>query len=440
VRISFVPLAVVLLAAGVGLRAQDTKVIVGATLINPAGAPLANAVIVVTGSRIAQVGTAATVKAPANAEMIDGRGKFVTPGLADMHNHLGDGSLQMKQNVVANLGRLLAVGVTTVFNPQLSEDEFTQLKAAASVDTSPNPRFFGTGPSITVEGDALSSGSLKPTTPAEAVAAVRKLKALNVDAIKILRDDARWASSRLMPLMKAEVLQAIVDEAHKQSLKVYVHSPQLSQAKEALRAGADGLLHGILDEPIDQDFIALMKRNGAVYVPTMGMFEDVADISGWARRQAPYWDQLGLQPPEVYAAYTSGTGAKLFQSIFNNTTYAREHLPVLRANLKSVADSGIPIVMGTDTGFFGVLLGAATQVELELMVEAGLTTAQVLRAATINAARMMGQEKQAGSIETGKLADLLILDANPLEDIRAVRRIHRVMKGGVVYDPARLPR
>jgi imidazolonepropionase-like amidohydrolase len=425
---------------GVAVRAQDMKVITGATLINPAGAPLANAVIVITGSRITQVGTAATFKAPSNAETVDGRGKFVMPGLADMHNHLGDGGLQTKQNVVANLARMLSVGVTTVFDPQLSEAEFTQLKAAAAADTSPNPRFFGTGPSITVEGDALSAGSFKPTTPAEAQAAVRKLKALNVDAIKIVRDDARWASSRLLPLMNIDVLQAIVDEAHKQSLKVYVHSPQLSQAKDALRAGVDGLLHGIIDEPVDQEFLALVKRNSAVYVPTLGLFEDVADISAWAKRQAPYWDQLGLQPPAVYSAYTSGAGAKLFQSIFNNTAYTRDHLPVLRANLKSVADAGVPIVMGTDSGFFGVFLGAATQLELELMVDAGLKPADVLRAATINAARMIGQDKQLGSIEAGKHADLLILDANPLDDIRAVRRIHRVMKGGVVYDPARLPR
>jgi imidazolonepropionase-like amidohydrolase len=113
---------------------------------------------------------------------------------------------------------------------------------------------------------------------------------------------------------------------------------------------------------------------------------------------------------------------------------------VLRSNLKKVADAGIPIVMGTDTGFFGVLMGVATPLEMELMVEAGLKPVDVIRAATINAARMIGREKDLGSVEAGKLADLLILDANPLDNIGAVRRIHRVVKGGVVYDPARLPK
>ena len=94
--------------------------------------------------------------------------------------------------------------------------------------------------------------------------------------------------------------------------------------------------------------------------------------------------------------------------------------------------------MGTDSGFFGVVMGAASQMELAMMVEAGVTPDNALRAATINAARMIGREKEAGSIETGKLADLVILDANPLEDIRNVRRVFRVVKAGTVFDPAQL--
>jgi len=231
---------------------------------------------------------------------------------------------------------------------------------------------------------------------------VQKLKALGVDAIKVARDDLTWASTRAMPLMPAEVLQALVDEAHRLQLKVYVHAPQLARAREALRAGVDGLLHGIVDEPIDQDFMALLKKNGAPYVPTLGMFEDVADVSAFARRQSPYWDQLGLQPPAIYSAYISGFGVQLFQTLLNNSVSTKQHLPVLRANLKQVFDAGIPIVMGTDTGFFGVLLGVATPLEMELMVEAGLKPADVIRAATINAARMIGRENEQGTIEAGR--------------------------------------
>jgi len=444
VRTFFLPLAVLALAgitADADMQTPDVRVVAGATLINPTpAAPVSNAVIVITGSRITEVGTAASVKPPAGAQVIDATGKFVIPGLADMHNHLEDGGINQRQNRLGNLGRLLAVGVTTVFDPSVPEDDFAKLKAAATADSAAYPRFFGTGPSITVEGDTLGSQSPKPKTPDEARAVVQKLKALGVDAIKVARDDLTWASTRAMPLMPAEVLQALVDEAHRLQLKVYVHAPQLARAREALRAGVDGLLHGIVDEPIDQDFMALLKKNGAPYVPTLGMFEDVADVSAFARRQSPYWDQLGLQPPAIYSAYISGFGVQLFQTLLNNSASTKQHLPVLRANLKQVFDAGIPIVMGTDTGFFGVLLGVATPLEMELMVEAGLKPADVIRAATINAARMIGREKEQGTIEAANVADLLILDANPLENIGAVRRIYRVVKGGVVYDPARLPR
>jgi len=345
-----------------------------------------------------------------------------------------------REDYIGNLGRLLAVGVTTVFNPDGGEGEFAKLKSAAAADASPYARFFGTGPAITVPGASLGQQGLTPATVADARAVVQKLKAANVDAIKIHRDDLAWASKRTLPLMAADVLQAVVEEAHRQDLRAYVHAPQLLRAKEALRAGVDGLMHGIIDEPIDQDFIALMKKNSAVYVPTLGMFEDIADVGAFAKRQAPYWDQLGLQPPGIYQVFTSPQGIQIFQSLLSNTAFTKEHLPMLRTNMQQAFSAGIPIVMGSDTGFFGVLLAVATPLEMELMVEGGLKPIDALRAATINAARMIGRDKELGSVDAGKMADLLILDANPLDDIRAIRRIHRVVKGGVVHEPARLPK
>jgi imidazolonepropionase-like amidohydrolase len=423
-----------------GVDLVRSAVITGGTLINPAAAPLADAVIVITGARIAQVGPAASVKVAAGAQVVDARGKYVIPGLADMHNHLDDGGTSRAQNKVGNLGRVLAAGVTTVFNPAVPEGDFAKLKAVAAGDAAPYARFFGTGPGLTAEGDQLGALSPKPKTAAEAHAVVQKLKALNADAIKVMRDDLTWSSTRRMEPMPMDVLQAVVDEAHRQGLKVYAHAPQLSRAKEALRAGTDGLLHGIIDEAVDAEFIGLMKKNGATYVPTLTMFEDVADVAAAARRQGAYWDQLGLQPAGVYQFFASPPGVQIFQTLLNNTAHARERLPVLRGNVKRVFDAGVPVVMGSDTGFFGVFLGAASQLEMELMVEAGLTPAQAIGAATIDAARMIGREKEQGTIEAGKLADLLILDADPRDDIRAIRRIYRVVKGGVAYDPARLVR
>ena len=430
--------AVLLTLLAFDAAAQTPVVIVGATVIDGTGRPpIQDAAIVIEGGRIRQVGPRATTTIPANAETVDARGKFVIPGLADMHHHLLSGSLSFQQNLVGNLERLPAVGITMVFNPSSSEADFARLKAASAADTSPSARFFGTGPLITVKGDFFGSlvGSPMPETPADAQAVVRKLKAAGVDAVKVQRDDFTWARTQGVPLMPMNVLTALVEEAHQQNLKVYAHAPRLAQAKEVLSAGVDGVMHGISDEPIDDAFVGLMKKNRAVYVSTQALFEDVADAGAWARRQAPYWDQAGLQPPALYQSFNTDAGVRQFESMYDNAAFTKQRLAVSRANLKRAFDSGIPIVLGTDTGFVGVLIGVATQIELALLVEAGLPPQEAIRAATINAARMIGQEKDLGTLEAGKLADLVVLDANPLDDIRNVTRIYRTVKGGVFREP-----
>ena len=395
------------------LHAQEPRVkaITGATLVDVASGRLVeDAVIVIDGPRISGVGRRGAVTVPPNATVMDGRGKFVMPGLADMHNHLQSGSMRRQQDLRSNLRRMLAVGITTVFDPSVGLRDLAVLKAASSEDAAPFARFFSTGPAVTMKG-------------------------AGVDAIKVQRDDASWMTKQTFPVMKLDVLAALVKEAHQQGLKVYTHAPMLKHAKDALRVGVDGLMHGIIDEPVDQEFIDLMKRNRAVYVPTMALFNDVADVAAWARRQAPNWDQAALQPPRLYESFTSPAGVRQFESMMSNTAFTRAHLPIQKANVKKVFDSGVPIVLGTDSGFFGVLLGVSTQIELELLVEAGLKPADALSAATINAARMIGLEKELGTIEAGKLADLVVLDADPLQDVRNVTRIYRTLKGGVVYEP-----
>lgn len=418
--------------------AAQVKAVTGATVISAGESPLTDAVVVIEGARIARVGPAATTVIPPDADVIDARGKFVMPGLADMHNHVRTGSFRIQQNPRIALSVLLAFGVTTVFNPSVGIAEFSDLKTATAPEAAPFPRVSGTGPIITIKGDFLGAGVGAPTpeTPGEARAAVKMLKAAGVDAIKVNRDDAGWAMTRSVPVMKADVLAAVVDEAHRQGLKVFAHAPQLDHAKEVLEAGADGLLHGIIDRAVDQEFVDLMLRNRAVYVPTLSLYEDVADVAAWARRQAV--QDEGRLLTALTDAFTSPAGVRQFESLLNNTAAVGGRLTVQRTNLKRLFEADVPIVMGTDTGFFGVILGVSSQLELALMVEAGLTPDAALRAATLNAARMIGRDADYGSVAAGKVADLLVLDANPLEDVRNVRRIFRVIRGGTVHAPAQL--
>jgi len=422
------------------LFAQDVKIITGATLIDGTGrAPVKDSVIVIEGARIKQVGAKSEVKIPKDAILIDARGKFLTSGLADMHNHLRDGSLNPSPIISLNLlKRLLAFGVTTVFDPQLSLRPFVKLKAETASDNSPYPRFFATGPLITVKGGSLSPFEVRsPETPEEARAVIKELKASNVDAIKLSYDDVTWAIKNPRPMLKAEIVKTIIQEAHGQGLKVFVHAPMLEQAKVVLRVGADGLMHGIIDKPVDDEFIALMKKNRACYVSTLAMFEAVSDIANWVSREAAY-DSKITYPSSVIEAFTSNAALEQIESFLTNSAFTKTHLPTLRANLKRVTDAGILIVAGTDTGFYGVFPGVASHLELILHAEAGLKTDDIIKAATINAERMIGREKDYGTIEAGKVADLLILDANPLDDIRNIKQIHRVIKGGTVFDPADL--
>jgi imidazolonepropionase-like amidohydrolase len=411
-------------------QAPGASVVVNrVTVINGTGAPPArDMAVVITGNRIAAIDRADRIKIPAGAQTIDGLGKFVVPGLADMHNHLlPGGPTPTFQDLKPNLQQLLSWGVTTAFAMSVDAASFADLKRAAADDQSPYARFYGVGP-----GFATLGGS-RPNTPDEARAVVRSMKSSGVDAVKIAYDDMSWAVKQGIPVLRPEVMAAIIAEAHANGLKAYVHAPILRYAKEALTAGADGLIHGIVSEPVDDEFIALMKKNGAVYVSTLALFEACADINAWTRRLAAFDDRGAMK--QMWTVWENPASAPQFQAFYNGTGYVTSRMPVVRENLKKVFGAGIPIVTGTDTGFPGVVLGASSLMELVLHVEAGVPAPSTIQAATMNAAKMVGRDKELGTVEAGKLADLVVLDADPIADMANLRRIHRVIKGGKVFEP-----
>jgi imidazolonepropionase-like amidohydrolase len=426
-------------------QVQDVLAISGVTVIDVAkSALLRNMVVLTEGERIKQVGPAG-MAIPSNATIVEGAGKFLIPGLADMHIHPGNGySLQIqtlaeRPNFKQDCSRFMAWGFTTVFSTSgPSVEGLVELRAESSRRDAAMPRLFGVGLSFTAKGGHASRlGTFTPDSPEEARLTVRKLKAAGVDATKLIYDDMGSVRKAALPMMTPDVMRAIIDEAHQAGLKAYVHALSLRYAKEALQAGADGLVHAVVSDPVDDEFIGLMKKNRAVYVTTHSLFYAFADIAAWAERLKRV-DVHGAIPQAVYDGFTSADGIKGYYQLAPKLS--PERLAVIQANLRIVHNAGIPIVSGTDTSVPGVVLGASSQVELSLLVEAGLTPAQALRAATINAAAMLGREREQGSIAAGKLADMVMLDADPLADISNLRRVNRVFKGGVAYDPARLLR
>ncbi len=419
--------------------AEETKCIVGATVMDGTGRPpIKDAAIVIVGARIREVGPRSSVALPPDAQCIDATGRFVIPGLADMHNHLFPGTVEFERpELKNNLRKLLGWGVTLTLDPNLDLRSMSELKAASAEPESPYPHFFGVGQPIMAKRRAFG-GTMGVETGDEAREAVRSLKAGKVDLVKVGYDDMSWLLKIASPVLKKEAMAAAVEEAHQQGLKVYFHAPLLNYAKEALAAGADGLLHGIISDPVDDEFIERMKKNKAVYISTLALYEAAADPAGFARRQSE-WDEQGLVDPEVFDSLIDSKSIRFGPSNAEiDGSYIKSRLPIARENLKRVFESGIAVVTGTDTGIPGVLLGLSSHSELILHVEAGLTPREALRAATIDAARMMGVEKDLGTVEPGKLADFLILDADPLENIRHTLLIHRVVKGGVIHDPDEL--
>jgi imidazolonepropionase-like amidohydrolase len=315
-----------------------------------------------------------------------------------MHNHLGTGIPAGADDDEANLKGLLAFGITTVFDPALDTDRLSALKRATAPEAAPSPRFFGTGPAIGAEGGWLAGET--PRTP-EQIEATMALLAGRADAVKLVHDDMSWLMGKPLPLMKPETLKAVVDSAHARRLKAFVHAPVLRLAKEALLAGADGLLHGIVSDPVDDELLQLMKRNQAFYVATLAAFEACADLGAWVGREEAFDLRRGKDRPLYELLRTPDTVAR-WQRRWDRFESLRQRL-----------------------------LGVSTHLEAALNVEAGLAPAQVLRSATLEGARMLGRERDLGSLEPVKHADLVILEDDPLADMGNLRRVRTVVRGGV---------
>jgi imidazolonepropionase-like amidohydrolase len=397
--------------------------------------------VLIRGDRIAAIERAAGFSHP-GAQVIDLTGKFLMPGLADMHNHLERGESTpgpplpgqaAERDVRGNLKEMLGWGFTTVFSPNHANvdlREFADLRRAAATDPA-LPRYFGVGRAISVAAGHASQprfATYLPGSADEARANVRELHAIGVDAIKLIYADQAHTGRPPVQMMQPEVMGAIIGEAHRVGLKAYVHAPGMRQAKDVLRAGADGLVHSVADAPLDDEFITLMKRNGATYTTTLSLYTAFSDVAAWMQRVAAM-DTRGRIPKDVYARYQSPEGTKAYHALAG--TFPPENLRYAKANVRRAFDAGIPVLAGTDTGVPGVLLGISSQMELVLLVDAGLTPAEALAAATIKPARAIGRGQEQGTVERGKLADLLVLDADPLADIRNISKIHLVIKAGI---------
>ena len=452
-----------LASALAGAAPAPVTVINGATIIHPskngAAAVEEGTTIVIAGDKIQLAGRGITLELPQGAKIIDGRGKFVIPGLVDSHVHFfQSGNLYTRpdaadfnavvpyaQEVARNKARLdatfkiwLANGVTGVADvggPFWNYDVRDRAVATAAA-----PRMVVAGPLISMIADPPLNLDDPPIirigSPEEARALAERELKRNPDFIKVW-----FIHQEGDDLAKQEaIVKAAGDAAHAAGKRLAVHATELLVAKAALRAGADILVHSVFDEPVDDEFIALLKERHALYCPTLFVWTSYELVLSGQWKATP--EEERSADPEILAAMDVNKipADKRPERV---AKFIAERKPVeppkvAMANLKRVQDAGIPVVMGTDAGNIGTLHGPSIYREMRLMAESGLTPLEVLRSATWNAAKTMGLEGKTGEVQEGMLADLVILDANPLADVMNLSHVYRTIKGGVVYDPKEL--
>lgn len=443
---------IVALLGSIAAHAQPKAVIYeGARLIiGDASAPIDNGAFVVRNGRIIAIGPANSIQAPAGAAHVDLTGRTVMPTMNNIHAHLGyEGYVSWSvknhtpENVLDHLEREAFYGVGTALamgeQPVDFAIEFQRNQSAGKFP--PAARFFfaagmappGGGPdALLIQGTGPLHAVYEISTPDEAVAVVRKIAAKNIRELKFWvdnRDNNRGSRKKMPP----EVYTAIIAEAHKHGMIVHAHATNLQDQKGVVKAGVDVLVHTLMAEKVDDEFLAILKAKRPYWTPVMGL----GDRSELCDGAVPFIEQA--LPDSVAADIRAGKTwlpSPPCSAPPSPQFALREQN--LRYNFPKYIAAGARIVLGTDAGVSQKYsYGFAEHHELGMYVRLGLTPAEAIIAATSRPTEVL-RINDTGVLAKGKRADFIVLNANPLEDIRNTREIDSVYLAGVRLDRAAL--
>lgn len=419
--------------------AQEPVVVSSATVIDGRGGPpSARTTIVIRRGRISAIGPDSLMHLPSGATVIDAHGRWVIPGLIEVHTHdfftTKDG-----------LKQALALGVTTALVIGVS-DTVLYLQDWSDPATTAAPRMYVTPGGFTGEfPDNVFPGLIRlarPASPRDARRMVEELHSRGATQLKIWQDDGRlwWDAPQPLPTLAPTVVPAIIRTAHRHGMRVYAHAWEMRYARQLVAAGVDCLIHPIADSLADVELLRTLAERRMPWVTTLTGLDLFCDPATYARRV--------LADPRLVATLSTDVVEGLERNTRHSDGAAHPwaHPPALARNYRAYRETivrntlaarqaGVPLAVGSDQP-----MGVGTHVEMELMAESGLTPAEVLRAASAGGARVLGLEDEVGTLVVGKRADLVVLRSNPLADIRNARDVEWTIKGGQRFqDGQRVP-
>jgi imidazolonepropionase-like amidohydrolase len=418
------------------IEAQETLAIEHVTLIDGTGrSAIPDACVVVIAHHIAKAGPC-PVSAPQGARHIAGKGKFLIPGLMDVHVHLRGGggfddSGPNEQVGIRHLHSYIYAGVTTILDVGNNPDFIFKLRDKERSGKIVSPHLLAAGGIVTYPG---SHGSGRYATLVDSwPGAIPKLDeaiARKPDMLKLTYDEHGWGIRPMITLLPIDLMTKVIRYYNDHGIRTTAHISSETRAREAIFAGVDTLAHPVIQGPVSDDYVRLMRAKLIPEASTLTIGENYSRLA----EHPEYLDQPlyrdTMEPDEIQRLKTVESNK---QKENRWAWWMKVMTPVAQENLKKITAAGGIISLGTDQS-----LGAAVHRELELLVGGGIPPLEAIRIATLNSAIFLGRERDMGSVEEGKIADLLLLDANPLDDINHAKNVSMVIKNGEIIDRSKL--
>ncbi len=419
------------LVLGCNVQAQSL-LIENVTLIDGTGAdPISGASVLIEGGRFAEI-RQGRISVSAGMERVDGTGKFLIPGIVDSHVHVpggrtgpGNRTLVIQPEVaIPVLEGLLYSGVTAVYDSGNYAPFITMMRADERDGRIRSPRIYTTVSLIAPpEGHGCCAGGTVVFDYEDGIKKMDAIFALKPDLLKFTRERRGMGPmARNMPMIPRDLMNKLVAYAHDNGVRTTVHVSEVELAREAIEAGADAFAHTVYLDEANEDFAKIAADRGVIFSSTMTRIEA---------------DTAFLDEP----LFVETIPADVIQAVRESerfsggpyTGWLSSLRPAIMKNVKFLHDSGVIIAAGTDRS-----MGPMMHQEMKILAESGIPTLDVIRMGTLNAALYIGVEDEIGSIEPGKLADMVILTADPVADIHNTTMIDAVYKGGAKIDRSTL--